>query len=50
MSDCFNELKTKMIRGPVLELFDMSKLFEVETDTSDIALDTVLTKEDHPIA
>ena len=44
----FDKLKTKMVRGPVLGLVDMSKKsFVVETDASDFALGGVLTQEGH---
>ena len=38
----FDELKTTMMKGPVLALLDISKPFEVQTDASNFALGGVL--------
>ena len=46
----FEDLKATITRGPVLELVDDTKPFEIETDTSDFALSGVLIQEVHPIA
>ena len=46
----FEDLKTTMTRGHVLKFVDVSKPFEVETDTSNFTLGSVLIQEGHPIA
>ena len=46
----FDELKTAMMKGPVLALLDISKPFEVQTDASNFALGGVLLQEGHSIA
>ena len=46
----FEDLKATMTRGPALGLVDVTKPFEIETDTSDSALGGVLIQEGHPIA
>lgn len=44
----FEELKATMTRGPVLELVNVMKPFEVETDASDYAFRGILPQEGHP--
>ena len=46
----FEDLKATMTKGLVLGLVDITKSFEIETDTSDFALGSVLIQERHPIA
>ncbi|KAA0041498.1 uncharacterized protein E5676_scaffold205G001550 [Cucumis melo var. makuwa] len=46
----FDGLKQAIIEGPLLEITDVTKPFEVETDVSDYALGGVLLQNGHPIA
>ncbi|PHT65260.1 hypothetical protein T459_29685 [Capsicum annuum] len=46
----FDNLKAAIIKEPILALPDFTKLFEVQTDASDFAIDGVLMQEGHPIA
>ena len=48
--EAFDELKTTMMKGPVLTLLDISKSFEVQTDKSDFTLWGVLFQEGNPVA
>jgi hypothetical protein len=46
----FQLLKTALVYALVLRLPDFSKVFTVETDASDLAIDAILLQENHPIA
>ena len=45
-NEAFNELKKRLMSGPLLVLPDLKKTFEVHCD----ALGVVLSQEGHPIA
>ncbi|XP_058732695.1 uncharacterized protein LOC131604261 [Vicia villosa] len=46
----FTMLKNKMTNMPVLALPDFTKIFNIDTDASGIAIGAVLSQEGHPIA
>ena len=46
----FNEIKKKLMSGPLLVLFNLKKTFEVHCDASGDSLGAVLSQEGHPIA
>ena len=49
-NDAFNELKKRLMPGPLLVLPDLSKTFEVHCDAFDDSLGVVLSQEGHPMA
>ena len=49
-NEAFNELKKRLMSGPLLILPDLSKTFEVHCDASGDSLGAVLSQEGHPIA
>ena len=46
----FNDLKQCLCSSPVLSLPDLHHPFEIETDSSNYAVGTVLTQHSHPVA
>ena len=46
----FEELKHRLCTTPVLSLPDLQQPFETETDASDYAVGTILSKHGHPMA
>ena len=46
----FNELKKRLMSGPLLVLPDLKKTFKVHCDASGESLGAVLSQEGHPIA
>ena len=46
----FNELKKRLMSGPLLVLLDLKKTFEAHCDASGDSLGAVLSQEGHPIA
>ena len=49
-NEAFNELKKRLMSGPLLILPDLKKTFEVHCDASSNSLGAVLSQERHPIA
>ena len=49
-NEAFNELKQRLMSGPLLVLPDLKKTFEVHCDASGDSLGVVLSQEGHPIA
>ena len=49
-NEAFNELKKRLMSGPLLILPDLKKTFEVHCDASGDSLGAVLSQEGHPIA
>ena len=49
-NDAFNELKKRLMSGPLLVLPDLSKTFEVHCDAFGDSFGSVLSQEGHPIA
>ena len=49
-NEAFNELKKRLMYGPLLILPDLKKIFEVHSDASSDSLGAVLSQEGHPIA
>ena len=45
----FVQLKNKLRTTPLLVLPDLNQPFEIETDTSDYALGTMITQSSHPV-
>lgn len=45
----FEGFKKAMMEGPIFEITDVTKPFEVEIDASNFALGDILLQEDHPI-
>ena len=49
-NEAFNELKKRLMSGPLLVLPDLKKTFEVHCDALGDSLGVVLSQEGHPIA
>ena len=49
-NEAFNELKKRLMSGPLLVLLDLKNTFEVHCDALDDSLGAVLSQEAHPIA
>ena len=49
-NEAFNELKKRLMSGPLLVLPYLKITFEVHCDSSSDSLGTVLSQEEHPIA
>ena len=49
-NEAFNELKKRLITGPLLILPDLKKTFEVHCDALGDSLGVVLSQEGNPIA
>ena len=49
-NEAFNELKKRLMSGPLLVLLDLKKTFEVHYDALGDSLGVVLCQEGHPIA
>ena len=49
-NEAFNELKKRLMTGPLLILPDLKKTFEVHSDALGDSLGAVLSQEGHPIA
>ena len=49
-NNAFNQLKKRLMPGPLLVLPSLSKTFEVHCDASGDSLGTVLSQEGHPSA
>ena len=49
-NEAFNELKKRLLSGPLLVLLDLKNTFEVHCDALGDSLGAVLSQERHPIA